>query len=87
MPTAVPSKRSIRSSPISANGVSLQRDKERRAINSNGIAIIYDGEDRPLSFTYASGKAVTCSYDSVGRLCAGRMTSLTYPDSVATNSS
>lgn len=84
----------------SADGVTIQRDAAGRPSNINGIAITLDADSRPATLTYATGKAVTYTYDKGGRLASvadwvggkttlaydggGRLTSMTYPNGVVT---
>ncbi len=85
---------------ISSDGLTIKRDAAMQPTNLNGIGITLDADGRPSTLTYASGKAVTYTYDKSGRLStvsdwvggkttvaydgAGRPISLTYPNGVAT---
>jgi RHS repeat-associated protein len=85
------------------DGVIIKRDVMGQATSVNGIGITQDGEGRPLTLTYASGKAVTYAYDTTGLLAsitdwvggkttlnydgAGNLTSFTYPNGVTTTDS
>ena len=51
--------------------------------NVNGIAITIDGAGKPLTYTYAAGKAIKYSYDAAGRVSSisdwvGGTTAITY---------
>jgi RHS repeat-associated protein len=85
------------------DGVTIKRDTMGNATSINGIAITLDGENRPLTLTYAPGKTVTYAYDATGQLTSisdwvggkttlnydgsGYLTSFTYPNGVTTTDS
>lgn len=85
---------------LTGNGLTLQYDKNGNVTASNGQQIQRDVSGRIASITYASGKAVTYTYDARDLLtkvkdwtnaeigfeydAAGRLTKLTRPNGVAT---
>ena len=58
---------------ISADGVTITRDAAGSPPIINGIGITLDADGRPSTITYASGKAVTYTYDKSGRLSTYRI--------------
>lgn len=85
---------------LTGNGLTLQYDKNGNVTASNGQQIQRDASGRIASITYASGKAITYTYDARDLLtkvkdwtnaeiqfeydAAGRLTKLTRPNGIAT---
>src|ERR1051326_2206478 len=70
---------------LSGPGLAFTYDGNGRLTSSNGILIARNGDGRVSSFTFASGKAVTYTYDSRGLVTAvadwlGGTTTLAYND-------
>src|SRR5205085_6114878 len=65
------------------DNLTVQRNTMGLPTNVNGIAITIDGAGKPLTFTYAAGKAIKYTYDAAGRVSSvsdwvGGTTAVTY---------